>query len=116
MTSITSTDLKGPPANKLLGHLKSDDFFGVETFPTAELDITKVTKTDTGYNVTANLTIKGTSKPVTFDTVVTKEGATAEIVIDRTEYGVKYGSGKFFENLGNKAIYDDFTLNVNLVF
>lgn len=116
MTSITSTDLKGPPANKLLGHLKSDDFFGVGSFPTAELDITKVTKSDTGYSVTGNLTIKGISKPVSFDTVITKEGATAEIVIDRTDYNVKYGSGKFFDNLGDKTIYDDFTLNVNLVF
>ena len=116
MTSMSSTDLKGPPANKLLGHLKSDDFFGVEAFPTAELNITEVKKSDSGYTVTGDLTIKGTTKAVTFDAVVSESGATAQIVIDRTDYNVKYGSGKFFENLGDKTIYDDFTLDVNLAF
>ena len=100
----------------MLGHLKSDDFFGVANFPTAELNITEVKKSDAGYTVTGNLTIKGISKPVTFDTAVTKSGATAQIVIDRTDYDVKYGSGKFFDNLGDKTIYDDFTLDVNLAF
>ena len=116
MTSITCTDLPATPAGKLLGHLKSDDFFGVANFPTAELNITEVKKSDAGYTVTGNLTIKGISKPVTFDTAVTKSGATAQIVIDRTDYDVKYGSGKFFDNLGDKTIYDDFTLDVNLAF
>lgn len=116
MASMSSTDLAETQASKLLGHLKSDDFFGVANYPTAELNITDVKKSDSGYTVTGNLTIKGISKPVTFDTVVTKNGATAQIVIDRTDYNVRYGSGKFFENLGDKTIYDDFTLDVNIVF
>ncbi len=116
MTSITCKDLPATPNKKLLRHLKSDDFFGVANFPTAELNITEVKKSDTGYTVTGNLTIKGISKPVTFDTTVTKGKATAQIVIDRTDYDVKYGSGKFFDNLGDKTIYDDFTLDVSLAF
>ncbi len=116
MTSITNTDLPEAQGKKLLGHLKSDDFFGVANFPTAELDITEVKGSKTSYTVTGNLTIKGITKPVTFDTVMTKDGATAKIVIDRTDYNVRYGSGKFFDNLGDKTIYDDFTLDVNLAF
>jgi polyisoprenoid-binding protein YceI len=120
MTTMKVTDLKGGSAEKLLGHLKSDDFFGVANHPTAKFVITSVSPQGTNrYKVTGDLTIKETTKPIKFITT-TKETdgiitANAEIEVDRSEYDVKYGSGTFFDNLGDKAIYDNFDLNVTLV-
>ena len=121
MTTITSTDLEGEYQGKLNGHLKSADFFGVDKYPTASFKITKVAaKGSAGrYDVTGNLTIKETTKSITFDAQLVQNGdavvAVADIVIDRSEYDVRYGSGSFFDNLGDKTIYDDFTLSINLV-
>lgn len=117
MASMTNTDLDNEDYNKkLIGHLHSDDFFGVATYPTAELKITEASKFNNNKaTVKGQLTIKGETKPVEFD--VTKEDAayTASIVVDRTQYGIRYGSGSFFDNLGDKAISNDFTLDVKLV-
>jgi len=117
MTSIKNTDLTDAEWNaKLVGHLKSDDFFGVEKFPEAKLVITKkAVFSGNKATVTGNMTIKSKTNPVTFD--VTKTGNTykAEITIDRSKYDVRYGSNSFFDNLGDKTIYDDFYLTVTLV-
>lgn len=117
MTSITCTDLEGEYKGKLEGHLKSDDFFGVETYPNAKFKVTKAKKT-TGntYSVTGDLTIKGKTHPITFDADVTDNSASATLKVDRTKYDVRYGSGKFFDNLGDKTIYDEFDLTINLKF
>jgi len=121
MTSIACTDLDGAYGDKLVGHLKSDDFFGVATFPTAVFNITSVGATDgkNEYAVTGDLTIKGITKKITFPTTVTKEGghmiAHANIKVDRTDFNVKYGSGKFFDNLGDNIISDEFELDVTIV-
>ncbi len=121
MNSITCTDLQGEYGDKLVGHLKSDDFFGVAKHPTAKFVITKVVSRGTpgAYKVTGNLTIKETTKPVTFNTQLTEEAgktvATADIKLDRSEYDIRFGSGSFFDNLGDKTIYDEFDLNVRLV-
>lgn len=114
MASITVEDLQGEWGDKLKGHLTSDDFFGIANHPTAQLIITNVTGSGNNYNITADLTIKGKTAPITFDANINGNAANAEIVIDRTVYDIKYGSGKFFDNLGDKTIYDDFTLTVNL--
>ena len=116
MTSITNSDLDGNMKGKLEGHLKSDDFFGVEAHPTATLTITDIDKLGGGYKLTADLTIKGKTAPVSFDAAVTGNTATANITVDRTLYDVKYGSGKFFEDLGDKMISDNFELVVSLVY
>lgn len=117
MNSLTSTDLQGEYLGKLNGHLKSEDFFGTEKFPTSKMVFTKVVDKGQGkYAVTADLTIKDVKNPVQFDVVVKGNTATGKIVIDRTKYGIKYGSGSFFDNLGDKAIYDDFELDVKLQF
>lgn len=121
MTSLTVEDLTGDMAGKLAGHLKSDDFFSVEKHPTAKFDITKVAAVDKAgnYKVTGNLVIKGISKETTFDAnVAVAKGAatgTATLKIDRTQYDIRYRSANFFENLGDKAIYDDFEITVKLV-
>ncbi len=116
MASLKNLDLEGEWNDKLVGHLKSDDFFGVEKYPTAKLVITKATAFSGGKaTVTGNLTIKAKTNPITFE--VTKVGADykADITIDRAKYDVRYGSNSFFDNLGDKTIYDDFYLGVTLV-
>lgn len=120
MNSIVCTDLTGEYAQKLEGHLKSADFFGVEKYPTAQLVLTNVVANGVNrYKVTADLTIKETTKPVKFIATITeKDGkkiATTDIQIDRSEYDVRYGSGSFFDSLGDKTIYDEFDLSVSLV-
>jgi polyisoprenoid-binding protein YceI len=117
MTSITCTDLSGDMAGKLVGHLKSDDFFGVEKFPTSKLVIKSVSKKKGNtYEIKGDLTIKGKSNPITFNADVVGTTAKASLKVDRSLYDVRYGSGKFFENLGDKTIYDNFDLDVELVF
>ena len=117
MTSLTSTDLTGEYQGKLNGHLKADDFFGTDKYPTASLVFKKIkSKIANIYNVTADLTIKGITKPVIFDLVVNGNTATTAFKIDRTKYDIRYGSKSFFNNIGDKAIYDEFELKVNLKF
>ena len=121
MASIATTDLTGGTADKLNGHLKSADFFGVEKFPTAKFVITKVVSRGTAgdYKIVGNLTIKETTKEIKFNAKVTEEGgvntAVADITIDRTDFDVRYGSGSFFDSLGDKTIYDEFDLSIKLV-
>ncbi|MEL6918808.1 MAG: YceI family protein [Bacteroidota bacterium] len=117
MTSINTTDLEGDYKAKLDGHLHSDDFFSTANHPTSKLVFTNVaTSGKNSYKVTGDLTIKGITKPVTFDVSVYGSKATATLKVDRANYNVKYGSGSFFENLGDKTIYDEFDLVVDLEF
>jgi polyisoprenoid-binding protein YceI len=117
MTSLNTTDLSGEYQEKLNGHLKDDDFFGTEKYPTSKLVFKKIADKGNGvYNVTGDLTIKDVTAPINF--VLTVKGATAStsLKIDRTKFGIKYGSGSFFDSLGDRAIADEFELNVNLQF
>jgi polyisoprenoid-binding protein YceI len=117
MTSLTATDLSGEYQGKLNGHLKADDFFGTDKFPTAKLVFKKIgTKSANVYTVTADLTIKGITKPVTFVMTVKGNTATTSFNVDRTKYDIKYNSKSFFESIGDKAIYDEFELKVALKF
>ncbi|CAM3307576.1 YceI family protein [Zobellia roscoffensis] len=117
MTTLVATDVEGESKGKLEGHLKSDDFFGTEKHTAAKLVFTKVEATGkNSYEVTGDLTIKDITKPVTFDVSVYGSKATATVKVDRTAYDIKYGSGSFFDNLGDKAIYDEFDLVVDLEF
>jgi len=114
MTSISTTDLEGDYKGKLDGHLASDDFFGVANHPTAKLVFTKVKSTGkNSYEVKGNLTIKGTTEPVSFDVSVYGDKATATLKVDRTKYDVKYGSG-IIGTAKDKLIYDEFDLVVDL--
>ena len=121
MNSIENSDIENEEYNqKLVGHLKSDDFFGVEKFPKASFVIKEVSaKTATKYHVTGDLTIKGITKsiefPVEISVMENKAVASASITVDRSEVDVRYGSGSFFDGLGDKMIYDDFQLDVTLV-
>ena len=121
MTTIKVLDNPGEWATKLEGHLKADDFFGVEKNPAAQFVITKVASRGTAgnYRITSNLTIKGITKEIKFDATMNeadgKATGEAALQVDRTDYNISFRSGNFFENLGDKTIYDEFDLNVKLV-
>jgi polyisoprenoid-binding protein YceI len=119
--NIDMASLKETENNeRLLGHLKSDDFFGVAKYPLAKLVITGSTPFDKGSGVVSGtLTIKDVTNPIEFKaTMQKKDDGTwffANITVDRTKYNIRYGSGSFFDNLGDKTIYDEFKLKVNLL-
>lgn len=121
MNEIIVLDLKGASAEKLVSHLKNDDFFSVDKFPTSTFTITKSErKTKDTFSITGDLTIKGITNPLTFDIkFLTVEGiliGLADISIDRTLWDIRYGSGKFFENLGDNMIKDTFETKITLSF
>lgn len=121
MNSITCADLENKEySDKLVGHLKADDFFGVVKFPTAKFEITKVLlKSGNDYEVTGKLTIKDVTNEISFPALIKFDEKVvvtiAKITVDRTKFGIKYGSASFVDNIGDKAISDDFELNVNVV-
>ncbi len=126
MTTIVCEDLTDAGTNaKFLGHLKSDDFFSVANNPTGTFAIKKVTaKGKSGsaekYQIEGDLTLKGITKPISLDADVTTAGkkmtAVSAFKINRTQWDIKFRSGSFFENLGDKMIYDDIELTLNAVF
>ena len=116
MTTINTTDLEGDYKKKLDGHLKDNDFFGVETHKTASLTFTAVKPNGSNHIVEGDLTIKGITNKVRFNMSVTDNSATAKLKIDRTKFNIKYGSASFFDGLKDRAIYDEFDLNVTLSF
>lgn len=121
MTTIVNEDIESESMNdRLVGHLKSDDFFSVEKHPAAKL-VLKDAKHKGGddYTFTGHLTIKEITHPVSFDATSSVEDgkltSKGKIAVDRTLYDIKFRSGKFFSDLGDKLIYDTFTLNFDVV-
>jgi polyisoprenoid-binding protein YceI len=96
--------------------LKSDDFFSVDKHDKALLSIKGSKKTDKGFLVDANLTIKDLTHPIQFNMVSIEGGYNADLVFDRSKYNVRFRSGSFFENLGDKLIIDDIVLSSELRF
>ena len=121
MSSITNSDIKDESTNNsLLKHLKSPDFFDVEKYPEAKLEISGSEKSDGEfYEAKAQLTIKDVSMPYNFRYAYKNdEGkfvAMSSMTINRANFNVKYGSESFFKNLGDKVIYDNFDLKVTLI-
>jgi polyisoprenoid-binding protein YceI len=117
---IDMTSLKESESNeKLERHLKSDDFFGVEKFPISRLVLTGSTQFNKGSGViNGTLTIKGITSPIEFKAALQEQDNGmwfyANIIVDRTKFNVRYGSGTFFDNLGSKTIFDEFKLKVSL--
>ena len=115
MTTIDNQDLPEERRPRLEAHLKSDDFFSVESHPTALLSILSSESMSEGkWLVSGELTIKTFTHPVEFEMLNSNDGWKANLVFDRSKYEVKFRSGTFFENLGDKLIYDDIELAINL--
>lgn len=126
MTTIKDLDLTDPEYNgKLIGHLKSPDFFDVDKNPTSTFEITKVSPItnakpgEPNATIDGNLTIKGATHPLSFPATIavtadTVMAAAKDIKVDRTLYDIRYGSKKFFEKIGDKAINDEFWISVSL--
>ncbi len=125
MVSISNTDLTDAEQNgQLVGHLKSDDFFGIEKYPTATFKITNIAPVksvaagEPNYTVTGDLTIKDKTEQVSFPATINVENgvatAKADVTVDRTKYDIRYGSANFFEDLGDKAIDNNFTVSFDV--
>ncbi|EQC52347.1 YceI family protein [Bacteriovorax sp. DB6_IX] len=116
MDSINVTDLEGEWKAKLEGHLKNEDFFNTPVHKEARLKLQKIlSKSGNTYEVESNLTIKKVTKPVKFKVTVEGNKMSGKLVFNRTNYGIKYGSGSFFSGLGDKMIFDDVELDFNVV-
>lgn len=120
INSIKVTDLTGDRAERLTNHLKNEDFFDAPKFPEAIFKITKVSGTGKNVTVTGDLTIKDITKSISFPAVIQQSDnavqATAKgVKIDRTQFDIKYRSGNFFSGLGDKAISDEFMLDIEIV-
>jgi len=121
LKSIVALDIPADDEKnaKLVGHLKSPDFFDVEKFPSAAFEVTGFEEKEGKTMLSGNLTLKEKKNNVTFPVTVTSEGEsftiTSEVfTIDRSKWDVKYGSKSFFDNLGDKFINDDIDLKINL--
>lgn len=117
METVVNTDGKdGLPNARLVNHLKSDDFFSVAKFPTAQFTLTGSEAFENGQaKIYGRITIKGITQPITF--IAKKEGMTlsSQFKIDRSLFDVRYGSGKFFNDLGDNMINDEFDVDISLV-
>jgi polyisoprenoid-binding protein YceI len=120
MNSLSSTDITDPEYNKkYVGHMTSPDFFDTAKYPESKLVINSSKKTAKGLEVKGNLTLLGQTKPVSFIVTDIKKTDTefsgkSNLALNRTNWGLKYGSTSFFKGLGDKAINDEFTLAVEI--
>ncbi len=118
MMTITNQSLTGESQQKLITHLSGDDFFAVEQYPESRLVLTAVNMVGDEYWVSGNLTIKNITQNITFPAKLAINdqyiSAQADFSIDRTQWGVKYGSNNFFSNLGDKAIDDEINFQINI--
>ncbi|CAG0997566.1 MAG: sodium-translocating pyrophosphatase [Bacteroidetes bacterium] len=120
MKSMVCTDITDAKDNAdFIEHMASDDFFSTEKFPVASLSILSSDKKENNaYSCKGNLTIKEITKTIDFDLILTSEGnnvkAIAKLEIDRTLFDIKYKSKKFGA-LADNFIYDNFTIEANLM-
>lgn len=127
MSTIENTDIEDAAMRKMLvRHLASDDFFDVPRFPTAEFRLSKITALpdakpgNPNTEVSGSLTLKGVTRELTFRSILapTPDGllaADAHFDIDRTQWQILYGSGKFYEKLGKHLVNDEISLAIKLV-
>lgn len=125
MNTIDATDLTGEYHDKLVGHLKSEDFFSVAKHNSATIKVksaTPITGAAAGgnnYTIVADLTIKGITQEITFPAIVVINAkeviVNADLMVNRAKFDIRYGSNSFFEGLGDKAIADEFNVKVRVV-
>ena len=117
MQSINCTDLSGSYKDKLESHLNSSDFFDTKKHPISSIDLLSCKYVGNNkYKIKAEMTIKDITKDIEFEATLKDGKANAKVVIDRSEFDVRYGSGSFFSDLGDNLIYDDFELVINMVY
>jgi len=124
MTSINNTDLESREwKEKLEKHLMAEDFFFVDSFPHANLEIKNHRQTvdessEVNNQIIANLTIRGITHEIIFPLEISQSKsiyyAEGTIDINRTLFNINYKSGTLFENLGDRMIYDNFTIQFSL--
>lgn len=126
MTTIEDKDItKESSKAKLESHLKSADFFDVAKYPKSKFVITSVTPIKESkiqgatHNIKGMLTIKDKTNEIMFDAEIkidqSKISCIGSAVVDRSKFDIKYGSKTFFEDIGDKMIYDEFTLKLNVI-
>jgi polyisoprenoid-binding protein YceI len=127
MTTLRCTDLTDPGLNAyLIAHLKSDDFFSAEKYPSAEFNILAATirsgavPGEPNYQIRGDFTLRGVTKPLDLSVVVARKTggaftAQARLDIDRTLWGAVYGSAKFFGRLGQHLVNDVVHLYLKVV-
>ena len=124
MTTLDVQDLSGGGKQRLEGHLRSDDFFSVDKHQTSYLkinevippELSRIEADNNSFEVIGELTIKGITQPIVFTLKpVSDQSYVADLTFDRSDYNVRFRSGSFFENLGDKLILDDIKLEVTLV-
>jgi polyisoprenoid-binding protein YceI len=114
-TTITVLDITDSATNaQFVGHLASSDFFASTEYPEALFEITAVKNN----HIEGYLTIKGIRRAIGFDADIHVAGDTltamGKMIIDRTQFDMKFRSGNFFKDLGDTLIYNDFELNVQI--
>jgi len=119
-TADMSTIKDEDGSERLEGHLKNEDFFEIETYPTAKFDITEVEMEDGNATITGNMTIKGITKEISFEAEISETDETVTLSssvfqINRADFNVKYKSKTFFNDLKDKFVNDEFDLQVALV-
>ncbi len=126
MTSIKVLDILNERKNKSLeNHLKDDDFFGVHNYPKAVFEFSTAEPIkgakdgEPNYHFKGDLTLKGITHALAFDARVEikKQGASAsgQIIVDRAKYDIRYKSNTFFDGLGDRAIYDEFSITFHVI-
>ena len=108
MLSLSNIDLSEGPGERLVGHLRSPDFFNVERFPTAKLSIQEsriVEKLGDGsYKMIINglITIKGQTNPVSFEAKVNLDAeiktAEGKLIFNRNDFNIQYRSEIHLDN------------------
>ena len=121
MSTINVTDLQGRSKEMLERHLRSSDFFEVECFSEAKFSFISKSfdKLSNQISFVGDLTIKDITNPISFNATLLETSpflkAKAVLSFDRSKYNVRFRSGNFFENLGDKLILDDIDVNIRLV-
>ena len=121
MSTINVTDLQGRSKEMLERHLRSSDFFEVESFSEAKFSFISKSfdKLSNQISFVGDLTIKDITNPISFNATLLETSpflkAKAVLSFDRSKYNVRFRSGNFFENLGDKLILDDIDVNIRLV-
>lgn len=125
MSSIDDKTTEGEYNQKLEGHLQSADFFDVANFPESKFEFLSIAKKEnstdgTTHTLTGNMTIKDVTKQLSFGVNVMQDGdkyiiSAPQFVFDRTDFGLKYNSKKFFSDIADKVIYDEIGISFKMV-